>query len=73
MQSEAEADLIAAVHDSLLQDPEDSLIDEEALRELVSEIIRQELQGTLGERITRSVRKLVRREIARALAGRDLE
>jgi hypothetical protein len=48
-------------------------IDAEALRDLVAEIIRQELQGTLGERITRSVRKLVRREINRILEARDLE
>ncbi|SIS50801.1 hypothetical protein [Phaeovulum vinaykumarii] len=51
----------------------DPLLDEEALRILVSDIIREELQGTLGERITRNVRKLVRREIQRALAGHTLE
>lgn len=59
--------------DGLFDEPEDAVIDEAALRALVSEIIRQELQGTLGERITRSVRKLVRREIQRALASRDFE
>ncbi|CUH83824.1 hypothetical protein [Thalassovita mediterranea] len=48
------------------------LIDEEMLRDLVAEIVRQELQGSLGERITRNVRKLVRREIQRALTSRDL-
>jgi cell pole-organizing protein PopZ len=42
------------------------------LREMVADIVRQELQGTLGERITRNVRKLVRREIHRALAAHDL-
>lgn len=47
-------------------------IDEEMLRDLVSEIVRQELQGALGERITRNVRKLVRREIHRALTAQDL-
>lgn len=46
--------------------------DEEELRQLVSALIRDELQGELGERITRNVRKLVRREIQRALAARDL-
>lgn len=52
---------------------EDSvLLDETMLRELVSDIVRQELQGALGERITRNVRKLVRREIHRALAAHDL-
>ncbi len=46
--------------------------DEEMLRNLVSEIVRQELQGALGERITRNVRKLVRREIHRALTSQEL-
>ncbi len=45
---------------------------EEALREVVRDLIREELQGALGERITRNVRKLVRAEIARALAAREL-
>lgn len=72
MQAEAEKDLFDADKAGLLSEPED-LIDEDALRAMVSEIIRQELQGTLGERITRSVRKLVRREIARTLASRDFE
>lgn len=48
-------------------------IDEDTLRSLVAEILREELQGVLGERITRNVRKLVRAEIARALAARPLE
>ena len=52
---------------------EEQLIDEEALRDLVAEIVRSELQGELGERITRNVRKLVRREIHRALAAQELE
>lgn len=47
-------------------------IDEAMLREMVADIVRQELQGALGERITRNVRKLVRREIHRALAAHDL-
>lgn len=46
--------------------------DEEALREVVRDIIREELQGALGERITRNVRKLVRAEINRALASQAL-
>lgn len=52
---------------------EESLIDEDALRDLVGEIVRQELQGALGERITRNVRKLVRREIHRALMSQGLD
>lgn len=50
---------------------DDALLDEETLRDLVAEFVRQELQGALGERITRNVRKLVRAEIQRALAARD--
>ncbi|AML51578.1 hypothetical protein [Falsihalocynthiibacter arcticus] len=48
-------------------------IDEDALRDLVSEIVRQELQGALGERITRNVRKLVRREIHRIISSQEFE
>jgi hypothetical protein len=51
---------------------ESAEIDEAMLREMVADIVRQELQGALGERITRNVRKLVRREIHRALAAHDL-
>jgi len=52
---------------------DESVIDEDALRDLVAEIVRQELTGDLGERITRNVRKLVRREIHRALLTREFE
>jgi hypothetical protein len=48
---------------------EETVLDEEMLRDMVAEIVRAELQGELGERITRNVRKLVRREIHRALAA----
>jgi len=47
-------------------------LDEETLRDMIAEVVRQELQGAMGERITRNVRKMVRREIARALAAKDL-
>lgn len=56
-----------------LFDADDTFIDEEMLRELVTDIVRQELQGALGERITRNVRKLVRREIHRALTSHELD
>lgn len=49
-----------------------ALLDEETLREMVVDIVRTELQGALGEKITRNVRKLVRREIQRAFASHDL-
>ncbi|MCF2869919.1 hypothetical protein L0664_02460 [Octadecabacter sp. G9-8] len=48
-------------------------LDEEALRELVSEVVREELTGPLGERITRNVRKLVRREIYRILSSQEFD
>ncbi|MFA8384577.1 MAG: hypothetical protein ACEPO2_03080 [Pelagibaca sp.] len=48
-------------------------IDEETLRQMVVDIVRQELQGALGERITRNVRKLVRREIHRMLISQDFD
>ena len=48
-------------------------IDEAILRELVGDIVRQELQGALGERITRNVRKLVRREIHRMLISQEFD
>ncbi len=49
------------------------VIDEDALRDLVAEIVREELQGALGERITRNVRKLVRREIYRILSSQEFD
>jgi hypothetical protein len=51
----------------------DSLLDENELRALVAEVLREELKGPLGERITRNVRKLVRREIAQALSSMDID
>ena len=52
---------------------DDAFITEDVLREIVRDMIREELQGPLGERITRNVRKLVRAEINRALASRDFD
>lgn len=52
---------------------EGTLVDEDQLKEMVAAMVRAELQGPLGERITRNVRKLVRREIHRALLTRDLD
>jgi hypothetical protein len=73
IRAEAEEDALDADDLGLFDEADEAVIDEEALRALVSEFIRQELQGALGERITRNVRKLVRREIQRALASRDFE
>lgn len=47
-------------------------LNEDVLRKMVAQIVREELQGEMGERITRNVRKLIRREINRALAIQDL-
>ena len=47
--------------------------DEDVLRELVRDILREELAGKMGERITRNIRKLVRAEIGRALATQDFD
>jgi hypothetical protein len=44
------------------------ILDEEALRAVVNQIIREELQGELGDRISRNLRKLIRREIGAVLA-----
>ena len=47
--------------------------DTESLRETILGIVRSELQGELGDRVTRNVRKLVHREIKRALTSRNFE
>ena len=56
-----------------LRDEDTDVIDEAALQALVSRLVREELQGDVGEKITRSVRSLVRREIARAFTLKGLE
>lgn len=53
-------------HGDLLDPLAGADLDIDRLRDIVAEIIRDELRGALGERITRNVRALVRREIARA-------
>lgn len=49
------------------------LLDEDILRPVVAEMIRKELSGPLGARITQGVRKLVRQELNRAITLRRLE
>ena len=51
----------------------DAIPDEDALRLLVSRLIREELQGDLGERITSIVRKLVRSEVRRVVDLQELD
>lgn len=52
---------------------DDMFMDEEMLRNVVSEVLKGELEGKLGDTITRNVRKLVRREIHRVLTHQELE
>jgi hypothetical protein len=76
---EADDEFHAESDDALEDDDLDAFIqqnatlDEAVLREMVTDIVRQELQGALGERITRNVRKLVRREIYRVLNSQEFE
>lgn len=53
-------------------DTDEAVLDEEMLRQIVAALVREELQGQLGERVTFQVRKLVRAEISRILDERDL-
>ncbi len=59
--------------DEIDDDLEEIILSEEALRPIVAALLREELQGQIGERITRNVRKLVRQEIQRALAVKELD
>jgi len=43
------------------------ILDEEALRGVINTLVREELQGELGDRISRNLRKLIRRELAQLL------
>lgn len=43
------------------------ILDEQSLRGLINTIVREELEGELGDRINRNLRKLIRREIAQIL------
>lgn len=46
--------------------------DDAVLRALVAEMVREELRGALGQSLTGTVRKIVRQEVGRILAERDL-
>jgi hypothetical protein len=43
------------------------ILDEESLRAVINAIVREELEGELGDRINRNLRKLIRREISQIL------
>jgi len=68
---DAEAISAGAAED--LRSIDTRILEEEVLRRIVAEAVREELQGALGERITRNVRKLVRREIRLVLAVDELD
>jgi hypothetical protein len=68
----------AAAEDSDDDDDDDAPapvvdLDEDTLRELIRDVLREELQGQMGERITRNIRKLVRAELARAVTLRNID
>lgn len=65
--------LVAEDDIGLFAADDEAVIDMDALRDLIAEVIREELNGPLGERITRNVRKLVRQEIARALEAQKFD
>ena len=71
--AELESEQDAPVDPAWPEVEQGAAFEEQILRELVRDIIRDELQGGLGERITRNIRKLVRAEIARALATQALD
>ncbi|PFG64793.1 hypothetical protein AXZ77_3438 [Thioclava sp. ES.031] len=82
LEEDFEADEIAALEAELAStsdQPDAALhplaqsMTETQLRQLVSSLLREELQGALGAKITRNLRKMVRREVQRALMSRDLD
>ena len=52
---------------SVIVDNDDVFLDVEALRNMISEVVREELRGKMGESITRNLRRMVRQEIEVAL------
>jgi hypothetical protein len=71
-------DTASAIGDELDEDlaaylSEETALDEDMLRDLVTQVVRSELEGELGERMTRNIRKLVRREVFSILESRDAE
>ena len=68
----------SAIEDELDEDlaaylSEETTLDEDMLRNLVTQVVRSELEGELGERMTRNIRKLVRREVFSILESREAE
>ena len=57
----------------LVNNEDDVFVDEDILRRVVAEVVREELQGKMGERITRNVRRMVRREIEHTLSLKEFD
>jgi len=56
---------------SVVED-DDVFLDVEALRAMITDVVRDELQGKLGESITRNVRRMMQQEIAQALVDQTV-
>lgn len=69
----AEAEIVAALAAGDAPAGTPPRTDDERLRALIREILREELRGHLGERITTNVRKLVRAEINRLITLHDVQ
>lgn len=68
----------SAIEDEIDEDlaaylSEETELDEDMLRDLITQVVRSELEGELGERMTRNIRKLVRREVFSILESREAE
>ncbi len=50
-------------------DDDDVFLDVQALRTMITEVVREELHGKLGETITRNVRKMIQQEISHAITN----
>lgn len=70
---EADFDDLGEMGDGFGGDADALTLDEDALRALIAKVVHEELQGEMGQRITRNLRKLVRREIRMVLAAEGLE
>lgn len=57
----------------ILTGDDDIFVDEDLLRRVVSDIVREELQGKLGERMTRNIKRMVRREVEQSLSLRKFD
>jgi cell pole-organizing protein PopZ len=54
----------------LVSEPATPSIDEAAIADIARTVVREELNGALGLAMTRNIKKLIREEVARALAER---